>query len=80
MNVDIGLIWKRDFDLGLKKYISKITVQTNDGKTKTYTYDNKQFAKAEIHSKKINGATVIIEYKIVITNNGEIDGKASNSR
>ena len=75
-NIDIGLIENKKFDLELKKYISKITVQTKDGKTKTYDYDNKQFAKVEIHSKKINAATAIIEYKMVITNNGELDGKA----
>ena len=75
-NIDIGLIEKKSFDLEIQKYISKITVQTKDGKTKTYDYNNKQFAKVEIHSKKINGATAIIEYKMLITNKGELDGKA----
>ena len=73
-NIDIGLIENKEFDMELQKYINKITVQTNDGKTKTYTYNNKQFAKVEIHSKKINGATVIIEYKMVVTNKGEVAG------
>ena len=73
-NIDIGLIENKNFDLELNKYISKITIQTNDGKTKTYTYDNKQFAKVEIHSKKINGATVVVEYKMVVTNKGEVPG------
>ena len=73
-NIDIGLVENKTFDLELQKYISKITVQTKDGKTKTYDYDNKQFAKVEINSKKINGATVVIEYKMVVTNNGEIEG------
>ena len=76
-NIDIGLVENKNFDLGIQKYISKITVQTPDGKTKVYNYDNKQFAKVEIHSKKINGATVIIEYKMVVTNNGELTGKAA---
>ena len=75
-NIDIGLIEKKNFDLELQKYISKITIQTKDGKTKTYDYDNKQFAKVEINSKKINGATAIIEYKMLITNKGELEGKA----
>ncbi len=73
-NIDIGLVENKIFDLELQKYISKITVQTKDGKTKTYDYDNKQFAKVEINSKKLNGATVVIEYKMVVTNNGEIEG------
>ena len=52
-------------------------MQTKDGKTKTYDYDNKQFAKVEIRSKQMNGATVIVEYKMVVTNNGELAGKAA---
>ena len=75
-NIDIGLVENKKFDLGIQKYISKITVQTSDGKTKVYDYNDKQFAKIEIHSKKINGATVIIEYKMVVTNKGELTGKA----
>ena len=76
-NIDIGLTENKSFDLGIQKYISKITVQTKDGKTKTYDYDNKQFAKVEIRSKQMNGATVIVEYKMVVTNNGELAGKAA---
>lgn len=73
-NIDIGLIENKTFDMKIDKYINKITVQTKDD-TKTYTYDKKQLAKVEIHSKKINGANVIIEYKIAVTNNGDISGK-----
>ena len=73
-NIDIGLIENKKFDLQLKKYINQITIQTKDGKSKTYTYNNKQFAKVEIHSKKINGATIVIEYKMVVTNKGEVEG------
>ena len=76
-NIDIGLVENKTFDLELQKYVSQITVQTKDGKTKTYDYDNKQFAKIEINSKKLSGATVIIKYKIVVANKGEITGKAA---
>ena len=76
-NIDIGLVENKKFDLEIQKYISKITVQTKDGKTKTYDYDNKQFAKVEIRSKQMNGATVIVEYKMLVTNNGELAGKAA---
>lgn len=76
-NIDIGLVKNKNFDLEIEKYVSKITVQTPDGKTKVYDYNNKQFAKVEIHSKKINGATVIIEYKMIITNKGELTGKTA---
>ena len=75
-NIDIGLIKNKQFDLEMQKYISKITIQTKDN-TKTYTYDSKQLAKVEVNSKKIDGATAIIEYKMIITNKGEIAGKAT---
>ena len=76
-NIDIGLIENKSFDLGIQKYISKITVQTPDGKTKVYDYNNKQFAKVEIRSKQLTGTTVVIEYKMIITNNGELSGKVA---
>lgn len=73
-NIDIGVIKNKSFDMELQKYISKITVQTKKG-TKTYDYNNKKLAKVEINSKYINGATVILEYKMVVTNKGELEGK-----
>lgn len=74
-NIDIGLVKNKKFDLEMKKYISKVTVQTKDNKVKTYEFDDKQFGKVEINSKKIDGALVVIEYKMVITNKGELAGK-----
>lgn len=70
-NVDIGLIKNKICDLKLDKYISKVTVKTNSG-TKEQSYNNTQLAKVEIKSKEIQGAIIVVEYKIVITNEGEI--------
>ncbi len=70
-NMDIGLIENKVCDLKLDKSISKITVKTNKG-TKQYTYHNEKLAKIEIKAKEIEGATVSIEYKMTITNQGEI--------
>ena len=70
-NIDIGLIKNKICDLKLDKYISKVTVKTKSG-TKEQSYNNTQLAKVEIKSKEIQGATIVIEYKIVITNEGEI--------
>lgn len=67
-NINIGLIANRTFDLKLDKYISKVTVK-ND-KTKTYEYKNKQLAKVEIAAKQIEKTQVEIEYKIIVTNEG----------
>ena len=70
-NVDIGLIENKICDLKLDKYISKVQVKTASG-TKEYAYDNSQLAKIEIKSKEIQGAMVVVTYKIVVTNEGEL--------
>ena len=75
-SIDAGLVKTSKFDLKLDKYISKITVQTSKG-TETFEYSNKQFVKVEIPSKQIQGANVIVEYKIVVTNEGDVEGTAS---
>lgn len=75
-NINIGLIESSKFDLRLNKYISAITVQGN-GTTKKYGYNNTDFAKIEVNRKTINNSTVTIEYKISVTNEGEIAGYAN---
>ena len=70
-NIDIGLIKNKICDLKLDKYISKVTVKTNNG-TKEQAYDNTKLAKVEIKSKELQGAIVVVEYKIVVTNEGEL--------
>ena len=72
-NIDLGLIESELFKMNIEKVISKIVVTNKQG-TKTYKYDNTDLAKAEIHSKYLNGSNVLIEYKIKITNNGETAG------
>lgn len=72
-NIDIGLIKNKVFDLKVDKYIQKITVQNKSG-TKEYDYYNKKIAKVEIPEKQIDGSTLVIEYKIVVTNVGELAG------
>ena len=70
-NLNMGLIENGSFDLKLDKYISKISVKNN--KTKTYEYDNAQLAKIEIDAKQIENTEIEIEYKIVVTNEGNTD-------
>lgn len=72
-NVDIGLVEKKSFDLKIEQFIDKITIANEKG-TKEYTYNNKQIAKLEIHSKQFVGSTIAIEYRIVVTNVGELAG------
>lgn len=71
-NMNIGLQTAKNFDLKLDKYIGKVVVQNSKG-TITNEYEDATLAKAEIDAKKVNGTTVVVEYKIKVTNNGEID-------
>jgi len=72
-NIDLGLSEKEIFDMSLQKYISKIIVQNEQG-TKTHEFDKKQLAKVEIKSKYLAGTVVVVEYKVVVKNEGELDG------
>ena len=72
-NINIGLTQLQEFDLQLEKYVSKIVIRNKTG-TIVKEYDNATVAKAEIDAKKINGTTVIIEYKIRVTNAGKVPG------
>ena len=74
-DINIGLIKLQNFDLKLDKYVSKVIVQNKAG-TSTTEYTDSKMAKAEIDSKQINGSTVLIEYKIRVTNVGEVEGYA----
>lgn len=70
-NIDIGLIELDKSDMRLDKYISAVTV-TYGNTVKTYNYNNLKVAKVEIPAKELKNATVIVEYKIVVTNEGSI--------
>ena len=72
-NIDIGLIQKKRFDMKLDKYVSKLVVENEKGKT-SKTYENEKLAKVEIKSKYFNTSKIEVEYKIVVTNEGDIDG------
>ena len=69
--IDIGLREAKIFDLKLDKYVSKIVVQNGQG-TNTYEFNDETLAKVEIDGKQINNTNVVVEYKIRVTNIGEI--------
>lgn len=73
INIDAGLIENEVFDMSLEKYVSRITLQNKQG-TIVKEYNKTQLAKLEIDAKQISGSTVLIEYTINVTNEGEIDG------
>ena len=74
-NINIGLSGIAHFDLKLDKYISKVVITTAQGATTTYEFlDNVNFTKVEIGASKFAGSTVLVEYNIEITNEGDVDG------
>ena len=74
-NIDIGLINSLKFDLKLDKVVSKITVSDSKGTT-TNEYKDEKLAKLDLNSKTANGSTIMIEYKIRVTNEGGVAGYA----
>ena len=75
--IDIGLYEAKKFDLRLDKYITKITRTTPTSGTKVYTYEKSQLAKIEILTRNVGKSNIIVEYKIVVTNEGQIPGYAT---
>ena len=75
-DIDIGLYVSEKFDLRLDKYISKVTVTTPTDGTKIYNYNNSKLTKREIYGKDVGKSSVIVEYKIVVTNEGQVEGYA----
>ena len=73
-NIDLGLVEDKKFDLKLDKIVSNITVN-NKKETSTHDY-NKNFAKIDFETKYVNTATMVVEYKITVTNEGAIPGYA----
>ena len=72
-NINIGLKELKIYDMKLNKYVSRIIVNNKQG-VFTYEYGETTLAKAEIHAKQINQTNVVVEYKIKVTNEGEIPG------
>ncbi len=74
-NINIGLMKLQKFDLELNKTVNKVLVQNASGTT-VREYQDADLAKIEIPGKELNGSTVIIEYKISVSNIGEVEGYA----
>lgn len=74
-NINIGLYVNQKFDLKLDKTITKISETSSKG-TKEHAYKDVQLAKLDLNAKTIEGTTIVIEYKIKVTNEGAIAGYA----
>ncbi len=75
-NIDIGLIESLQFSLGIDKAITKVTVQNAQG-TKTEEFNKVKLAQYGITAKYLAGTTVYVEYAITVTNNGDLEGFAT---
>lgn len=73
-DIDIGLCIAEKFDLKLDKYISKVTLTTPTIGTQVYNKDNEKLSKVEVLNKNVGQSSFIIEYKIVVTNEGSATG------
>lgn len=74
-NIDIGLTNSPKFDLKLDKVISSIVVSDVAG-TDVYEYKDEKLAKLDLNSKRAIGSTILVEYKIRVTNEGGVSGYA----
>lgn len=72
VNIDMGLVENSNFNLSINKVISKIQVNY-DGSTKEYNYEDVKLAKVEIPAKSLKNATITVEYKIEVKNEGNIE-------
>lgn len=75
-DIDIGVYVAEKFDLKLDKYITKITRTTPTSGTETFIYNNEQNTKIEVLKQNLGKSSIVIEYKIVITNQGGVAGYA----
>ncbi len=76
-NVNIGLAISEKFDMKLEKFVNKVIIQSAAG-TQTYDYNDETLAKIELAAKNVQDANAIIEYKIRVTNVGELEGYVKN--
>lgn len=72
-NIDLGLVSNPKFDLALDKTVSKITVQDSSG-TNVFEFNDTKLAKKDLVGKNINNSTIIVEYKLKVSNQGAIAG------
>lgn len=76
-NIDIGLIENAKFDLSLEKYVTKVVV-TNSTESVNYDFGESTLAKIEIAAKKLAGSTILVQYEIKVSNEGDIQGYAND--
>ena len=77
-DVDIGIYEAEKFDFKLDMYINKITRTTPTSGTETFTYYQEQNTKIEVLKQNLEKSSIVIEYKIIVTNQGGVAGYVKN--
>lgn len=75
-NIDIGLYTSEKFDLRIDKYISRVTLTTPTIGTSATDFDNSKLQRIEVLERNVNQSSAVVEFKIVVTNEGSIAGYA----
>ena len=73
-DIDIGLYTANKFDLRLDKYVNKITLTTPTIGTSVHEHNDAKTAKVEVLGSNLGRSSAVIEYKIVVTNEGSVPG------
>ena len=73
-DIDIGLYTASKFDLRLDKYISKVSLTTPTIGTRVDNFNNSQLVKEEVLGQNLGKSSAVVEYKIVVTNEGSVPG------
>ena len=72
-DIDAGLIANPVFDMSLDKVVKKITVKDKNGVI-VKEYNGDKLTKIELSARNFAGSIVLIEYEIIVKNEGEVDG------
>jgi uncharacterized repeat protein (TIGR01451 family) len=76
-DIDQEKVYVKYFDLALEKKLTKALVTVNNQTTELSVGDNEDGIKVEIQKKKVNSTSIQFVYKIVVKNEGEIEGYAT---
>ena len=71
--MNIGLKELKVYDMKLEKMINRVVVQ-NSKTTRAVEYQDVNLAKVDLDSKQLRNTSVVVEYKIKVTNEGEVAG------
>ena len=76
-NFDLGLASSERFDLKLDMNITKVTVTNPRKDAETKDYEGSKLLKREFNSNRVDNDTLLVEYTIKVTNEGNLAGYAN---